>query len=146
MTRTSVIRPKSGLLVGCIVAVFAAPAALYFVPNPFENLAPGQAPVRFFLVLWVLLPSLMALALWRLFTWTTYQPTTEALLVRGWFGARALPWSDLTSAQLDTPIGMPPAYELRFGGKKIRFIAAHFSRDLIRSLKPYLAEASIAAM
>ncbi|ANP45365.1 hypothetical protein [Candidatus Viadribacter manganicus] len=130
-----VIRPKRWLLFAAVAAVVLAPLALTLTPNPFEGLAPGQAPPRFFIFLWVALPLMTALAGWRLLTWTTYQATAQSLEARNLFGAQRLAWADLASAALDAPIGMPPAYELRFGKRKIRFIAAHHDRAAIERLK-----------
>lgn len=134
-----VIRPRLWLLFGGIAAVFVAPMVLSFVPNPFEGLAPGERPVRFFMVLWLLLPILTLLAIWRVLGWTTYRPTRESLEARSVLGSKRLTWFELTSSELDTPVGMPPAYELRFGKRKIRFIAAHHERAKIQALKALIA-------
>lgn len=134
-----VIRPRLWLMFGGIAAVFIAPVVLSFVPNPFEGLAPDERPVRFFIVLWLLLPILTLLALWRLLSWTTYRATRESLEARSMLGAKRLTWFELTSSELDTPVGMPPAYELRFGKRKVRFIAAHHDRAKIQALKALIA-------
>lgn len=134
-----VIRPRLWLLFGGIAAVFVAPMVLSFVPNPFEGLAPGERPVRFFMVLWLLLPILTLLAIWRVLGWTTYRATRESLEARSVLGSKRLTWFELTSSELDTPVGMPPAYELRFGKRKIRFIAAHHERAKIQALKALIA-------
>lgn len=139
MSAPLVIRPRLWLLFGGIAAVFLAPIALTFVPNPFEGLAPGDRPVRFFMVLWLLLPILTVLAAWRVLAWTTYRATREHLEARSILGAKRLTWFELTSSELDTPVGMPPAYELRFGKRKVRFIAAHHERAKIQALKALIA-------
>lgn len=134
-----VIRPKLWLLFGGIAAVILAPIALTFVPNPFEGLAPGERPSRFFAAMWVTLPILSLMAGWRLLTWTTYRATHEGLEARNMLGAKRSAWIELTSSELDTPVGMPPAYELRFGKRKVRFIAAHHDKKTIAALKTLIA-------
>ncbi|MBL8545900.1 MAG: hypothetical protein JNL81_05510 [Hyphomonadaceae bacterium] len=130
-----VIRPKLWLLLGAIAAIVLAPAALSFVPNPFEGLGPEQRPSRFFATLWLLLPILMLLAVWRVLAWTSYRATREWIEARNMLGVKRSTWSELTSSELDTPTGMPPAYELRFGKRKVRLIAAHHDRTKIQALK-----------
>jgi hypothetical protein len=134
-----VIRPKLWLFLGAIAALVFVPVALSFVPNPFEALSPGGRPARFLIFLWVALPLMALVAAWRLLTWTTYRATHEELEARSMLGARRRGWTELTSAHLDTPIGMPPAYELRFGKHKVRFIAAHHDRKTIQALKALAA-------
>jgi len=129
------IRPKLWLLLGSIAAILLVPMLLSIVPNPFDNLAPGERPSRFFMFLWVALPILTLLAVWRLLSWTTYRVTRESVEARGVFGAKRFAWADLTSSQLSTPVGMPPAYELHFGRRKIRLVAAHHDRAQIAALK-----------
>ena len=65
MDKPLVIRPRLWLLFGAIGAIALVPALLSLVPNPFEGLAPGERPSRFFATLWLLLPILMLLAVWR---------------------------------------------------------------------------------
>lgn len=134
-----VIRPRLWLLLGGIAAILLVPVALSFVPNPFEGLAPGERPARFFIFLWVALPILALMAGWRLLTWTTYRATREGLEARNMLGAKRSAWSELTASELDTPVGMPPAYELRFGKRKVRFIAAHHDPKTIAALKALIA-------
>jgi hypothetical protein len=134
-----VIRPKLWLLFGGITAVVLVPVALSFAPNPFEGLAPGERPSRFFMVLWVALPLMALIAGWRLLRWTTYRATHAGLEARNMLGAKRSSWLDLTSVELDTPTGMPPAYELRFGKRKVRFIAAHHDRAQMQALKALIA-------
>jgi hypothetical protein len=138
MSASPVIRPKASLLYLCVAALIAAPIALLFVPNPFEGLALAERPVRFYVFLWVALPIMMLAALWRLATWTTYEATPEALVARSPFGAKSWPWSTLTSAALQIPTGMPPAYELRFGKKKVRLIARHFNHADVQRLRAFV--------
>jgi hypothetical protein len=138
MSASQIIRPKAWLLYLCVAALIAAPIALLFVPNPFEGLAPGERPVRFYMALWVALPILIATALWRLATWTTYEATPDALVARSLFGAKLWPWAELTASALQAPAGMPPAYELRFGKKKVRFIARHFNSADVERLKTFI--------
>lgn len=135
MDTTLLIRPKLWLLFGCLAGVVLAPIALTFVPNPFEGLAPGERPVRFFMVLWLTLPLLTLLAVWRLLSWTTYRATHAEFESRSLLGGKRWAWAELASAQLDTPVGIPPAYELRFGQRKVRLIAAHHDRKTIDALK-----------
>lgn len=134
-----VIRPRLWLLFGAIAAIALVPFALGFVPNPFEGLAPGERPSRFFATLWLLLPILMVLAVWRLLAWTSYRATPDWIEARSMLGVKRSAWSDLTSSELDVPTGMPPAYELRFGKRKVRFIAAHHDRAKIQALKAMIA-------
>lgn len=134
-----VIRPRLWLLFGAIAAIALVPFALSFVPNPFEGLAPGERPSRFFATLWLLLPILMLLAIWRLLAWTSYRATRDWIEARSMLGVKRSAWSELTSSELDTPTGMPPAYELRFGKRKVRFIAAHHDRAKIQALKAMIA-------
>lgn len=133
------IRPKLWLLLGSIAAILLVPMVLNFVPNPFDNLAPGERPSRFFMFLWVALPILMLAGVWRLLSWRTYRVTRECVEAHGVFGAKRFACADLTSSELDAPTGMPPAYELRFGKRKIRFIAAHHDRAKIQALKTLIA-------
>lgn len=135
------LRPKAWLFAGCVLALIAAPIALQYVPNPFADLAPGERPVRFFMLLWLALPVATLLSAWRLATWTTYRATSDALQARSWFGSTRLAWRDVTAAYLDSPRGMPPAYELHFGKRKVRFIAAHFDQAGVRALKTFLIDA-----
>lgn len=139
MEKPLVIRPRLWLLFGAIGAVVLVPVVLSFVPNPFEGLAPGERPARFFIFLWVALPILALLCLWRLLTWTTYRATTDGLEARNMLGAKRSAWTDLTSSELNTPTGMPPAFELRFGKRKVRFIAAHHDLQKIQALKALIA-------
>ncbi len=134
-----VIRPRLWLLFGAIAAIALVPLALSFVPNPFEGLGPEERPSRFFMTLWLLLPVLMLLAVWRVLAWTSYRATREWIEARSLLGVKRSGWSELTSSDLDTPIGMPPAYELRFGKRKLRFIAAHHDRKKILALKALIA-------
>ena len=126
-------------LLGAIGAIVLAPVVLSFVPNPFEGLAPGERPSRFFMFLWVGLPILALICVWRLLTWTTYRATHEGLEARSMLGSKRSAWIELTSSELDAPTGMPPAYELHFGKRKIRFIAAHHDRAKIQALKALIA-------
>lgn len=139
MATPLVIRPKLWLLFGAIAAIVLVPAALSFVPNPFEGLGPEERPSRFFATLWLLLPILMLLCVWRLLAWTSYRATPEWIEARSMLGVKRSQWSDLTSSELDTPVGMPPAYELRFGTYKVRFIARHHDRAKIQALKALIA-------
>lgn len=135
MDKPLVIRPRLWLLLGAIGAIILVPIVLRFVPNPFEGLAPGELPIRFFIFLWVALPILALLAVWRLLTWTTYRASHEGFEARNILGVKRYKWIELTSSQLDTPTGMPPAFELRFGKRKLRFVAAHHDRTQIQALK-----------
>jgi hypothetical protein len=135
MDKPLVIRPRLWLLLGAIGAIILVPLVLRIVPNPFEGLAPGERPVRFFIFLWVALPILALLAAWRLLTWTTYRASHEGFEARSILGVKRYKWIELTSSQLDTPTGMPPAFELRFGKRKLRFVAAHHDRRQIQALK-----------
>lgn len=139
MDKPLVIRPRLWLLFGAIGAIALVPALLSLVPNPFEGLAPGERPSRFFATLWLLLPILMLLAVWRLLKWTSYRATPDWIEARSMLNTKRSAWSELTSSELDTPVGMPPAYELRFGKRKLRFIAAHYDRAKIKALKALIA-------
>jgi len=139
MDKPLVIRPRLWLLLGAIGAIILVPAVLRFVPNPFEGLAPGERPVRFFMVLWVALPILALLAVWRLLTWTTYRASYDGFEAHSMLGVKRYAWLELTSSELSAPTGMPPAYELRFGKRKLRFIAAHHDRKQIQALKALIA-------
>jgi len=86
-----------------------------------------------------LLPILMLLAVWRLLKWTSYRATPDWIEARSMLNTKRSAWSELTSSELDTPVGMPPAYELRFGKRKLRFIAAHYDRAKIKALKALIA-------
>ena len=134
-----VIRPRLWLLFGAIAAIALVPFLLSLVPNPFEGLGPEERPSRFFMAMWLLLPVLMLLAVWRLLAWTSYRATAEWIEARSMLGVKRSAWSDLTSSELDVPTGMPPAYELRFGSRKVRFIAAHHDRAKIQALKAMIA-------
>lgn len=134
-----VIRPRLWLLFGAVAAIALVPVALSFVPNPFEGLGPEERPSRFFMTLWLLLPVLMLLAAWRVLAWTSYRATREWIEARSMLGVKRSGWSELTSSELDTPVGMPPAYELRFGKRRVRFIAAHHDRQKILALKALIA-------
>lgn len=134
-----VIRPKLWLLIGAIAVVVLVPFVVSLVPNPFEGLAPGERPVRFFMAMWLLLPILVLVAGWRLITWTTYRVDREGIEARSLLGAKRWAWTALTSSELGAPVGMPPAYELRFGKRKLRFIAAHHDRRAIDALRLVLA-------
>lgn len=134
-----VIRPKLWLLFGAIAAIILAPTALYFVPNPFDGLAAGERPSRFFATLWVALSILILAALWRLLAWTSYRATRDWIETRSILGVKRLDWTQLTSSTLETPVGMPPAYELRFGKRKVRFIAAHHDRARIQALRAMIS-------
>lgn len=134
-----VIRPKLWLLLGAIAAIVLVPMALSFVPNPFEGLGPEERPSRFFATMWLLLPILMLVAAWRVLAWTSYRATHDWIEARNMLGVKRSAWRDLTSAELDTPVGMPPAYELRFGKYKVRFIARHHDRQKIQVLKALIA-------
>lgn len=135
MDKPLVIRPRFWLLFGAIGAIILVPVVLRFVPNPFEGLAPGERPMRFFMLLWVALPILALLAAWRLLTWTTYRAGYEGFEARSVLGVKRFAWLELTSSELDAPTGMPPAYELRFGKRNLRLIAAHHDRKQIQALK-----------
>ncbi|MEZ5956883.1 MAG: hypothetical protein R3C27_06700 [Hyphomonadaceae bacterium] len=139
MKKPLVIRPRLWLPYSAFGAILLVPISLAFLPDPFAGLGPGDRPVRFFIFLWVALPLLALLAAWRLLTWTTYRATDASLEARSMLGAKRLTWTELTSSELDTPIGLPPAYELRFGKRKIRFIAAHHDRAKIQELKALIA-------
>ena len=130
-----VIRPKLWLLLGAIAAIVLVPMALSFVPNPFEGLGPEERPSRFFATMWLLLPILMLVAAWRVLAWTSYRATHDWIEARNMLGVKRSAWSELTASELDTPVGMPPAYELRFGERRVRFIAAHHDRTKIQALK-----------
>lgn len=130
-----VIRPRLWLLFGSIAAIALVPLALSYVPNPFEGLGPEERPSRFFMAMWLLLPVLGLLAVWRVLAWTTYRATRDWIEARSMLGVKRLAWPELTSSELDVPTGMPPAYELRFGKRKFRFIAAHHDRTKIQALK-----------
>ncbi|MCX7356980.1 MAG: hypothetical protein NT015_02345 [Alphaproteobacteria bacterium] len=134
-----VIRPRLWLLFGAVAAIVLVPAALSFVPNPLEGLGPEERPSRFFATLWLLLPILMLLSVWRVLAWTSYRATREWIEARSMLGVKRSTWSELSSFELDTPVGMPPAYELRFGKRKVRFIAAHHDRTKIQALKALIA-------
>ena len=82
---------------------------------------------------------LMLLAAWRVLAWTSYRATREWIEARSMLGVKRSGWSELTSSELDTPVGMPPAYELRFGKRRVRFIAAHHDRQKILALKALIA-------
>lgn len=136
---TLVIRPRLWLLFGSIAAIVLVPFALSFVPNPFEGLGPEDRPVRFFAAMWLLLPILMLLAVWRVLSWTSYRANPKGIEARNMLGVKRSAWTELSSSELDTPVGMPPAYELRFGKHKVRFIAAHHDRKKIQDLKALIA-------
>ena len=134
-----VIRPRLWLLLGAIAAIALVPTLLSFIPNPFEGLGPEERPSRFFMTMWLLLPILMMLCVWRVLGWTSYRATREWIEARSMLGVKRSAWGELTSSELDTPVGMPPAYELRFGKRKVRFIAAHHDRTKIQALKALIA-------
>ncbi len=136
-----IIRPTPWLLFGAIAALIVTPIALWFLPNPFADLAVDERPSRFLLTMWLLLPILILVAAWRLLSWTTHRATTESLEIHGMLGAKRFAWTELTSSELDTPTGMPPAYELRFGKRKVRFIARHHDRKHMQALKALLSRA-----
>jgi|GEM_PF-5312151 len=136
-----VIRPTPWLLFGAIIALIVTPIALWFLPNPFADLAVSERPSRFLLTMWLLLPVLIFAAVWRLLSWTTHRVTREGIEARAMLGAKRFAWTELTASELDMPIGMPPAYELRFGKRKVRFIARHHDRKHMQALKALLARA-----
>ena len=135
------IRPKLWLLFGAIFALIVTPIALWFLPNPFADLVVDERPSRFLLAMWLLLPVLIFAAAWRLLSWTTHHVTRERIEARAMLGAKRFAWTELTSSELDTPTGMPPAYELRFGKRKVRFIARHHDHKQMQALKALIARA-----
>lgn len=136
-----IIRPKLWLLFGAIIALIVTPIALWFLPNPFENLAVDERPSRFLLTMWSLLPVLIFAAAWRFLTWTTHHVTQENIEAHKMLDAKRFTWAKLTSSELDTPIGMPPAYELCFGTRKVRFIAKHHDHKQMQMLKALVSRA-----
>ena len=130
-----IVRPKRWLLIACVAALIVAPLLAATLPNPFEGLSYGERPSRILMFLWVAAVFMLVGALWRLATWTSYRADSTTFETRSWFGTRRFAWSTLQSASLDAPIGMPPAYELRFGGAKVRLIAVHFDPRAIQALR-----------
>lgn len=129
-----VLRPKALVVVASALALIAAPLVVFNLPNPFEGLGVGGRPPRFIAFLWVAMLLISMAATWRLLSWTSYRADKDGLTIRTLSGVRHIPWSELESAEFETPVGVPPAYELRFKKRKVRILAAIYHRPAIKAL------------
>lgn len=62
----------------------------------------------------------------------TWRVTAQFLERRTWLGRRTFPRAELTSANLSSPRGSPPSYELCFRSGTVRFAVEDLSfRDMV---------------
>lgn len=135
MADTLDIKPRAWLFWGCFAGLIIAPLLMMYLPNPFAGLGPEERPSRFIMFLWVASVVIIVVAGYRLLTWTTYRASANGLEARSLLSRTRLPWQDLVSSELKTPVGMPPSYELRFKRRRVRLIAAHHDPRVINALR-----------